>query len=82
MNSNKLATIYASLAYGIKDIISQACGSAVPYITKPMLDSYRVINASEKLNSEFKALIILKHKLGKTVEKLNNIKHFFLSKHF
>ena len=71
----------------IMNIVEQAKGSAVPYITKPMLENFTISvsnNQNLNLSTENHLKIIIENitKLQSEIEKLSIIKLFYLNKFF
>ena len=82
IQSNKIYSIYASLLCNIDQIINQACGSAIPYITKPMIENLYIFEFDKITEKIFKILIVKMQHMNKEKSLLIKLKQTLLNKYF
>ena len=82
IQSNKIYSIYASLLCNIDQIINQACGSAIPYITKPMIENLYIFEFDKITEKIFKILIVKMQHINKEKSLLIKLKQTLLNKYF
>ena len=82
IQSNKIYSIYASLLCNIDQIINQACGSAIPYITKPMIENLYIFEFDKITENIFKILIVKMQHINKEKSLLIKLKQTLLNKYF
>ncbi len=82
IQSNKIYSIYASLLCNIDQIINQACGSAIPYITKPMIGNLYIFEFNKITEKIFKILIVKMQHINKEKSLLIKLKQTLLNKYF
>jgi len=78
---------YFEIISRISEIASQATGSAVPYLTKPMFDSFKIYlyknNAdNESLNKKLQIILYQINNINQRNEKLKILKTKLLQKYF
>ena len=78
---------YYALKFNIHEITSQAIGSAIPYLTKPMfedfkIDVYQDDNINNALNENLKQITNLIFKTQYKIESLEKAKKQLLQKYF
>ena len=78
---------YYALKFNIHKITSQAIGSAIPYLTKPMfedfkIDVYQDDNINNALNENLKQITNLIFKMQYKIESLEKAKKQLLNKYF
>ena len=78
---------YFSIKNNIMNIVNQAKGSAVPYITKPMLENYEMyISNNEQLNTQIndiEKIVVNKISANKNkLQQLHQLKRLYLKKFF
>ena len=82
IQSNKIYSIYASMLCNIDQIINQACGSAIPYITKPMIENLYIFEFDKITEKIFKILIVKMQHINKEKSLLIKLKQTLLNKYF